>query len=225
MYLGLKGTIATDIFKKQMKINVFWFRRDLRMEDNTGLSHALNSGLRVLPLFIFDTNITEELPGDDHRISFIYETIASLNRELEKMGSSLSVKKGDPLRIWEKLIREYEIESVFLNKDYEPYAIKRDERIKSFLNARGINFMKFKDQVIFEKNEVVKSDGTPYTVFTPYSRVWKKGLTAKDIEPLPSENHAGNFLKRKPSRIPAVAPIISPTICWTVWEVISRPHL
>jgi deoxyribodipyrimidine photo-lyase len=155
-----------------MKINVFWFRRDLRLDDNTGLINALNSGLRVLPLFIFDTNITEELPVDDHRISFIYDTLESLNNELMKVGGSLCVQKGDPLIIWEKLIHEYEIESVFLNKDYEPYAIERDEKIASLLNKKKIRFLKFKDQVIFEENEIIKSDNNPYTIFTPYKNRW-----------------------------------------------------
>lgn len=155
-----------------MKINVFWFRRDLRLDDNTGLINALNSGLRVLPLFIFDTNITEELPVDDHRISFIYDTLESLNNELMKGGGSLCVQKGDPLIIWEKLIHEYEIESVFLNKDYEPYAIERDEKIASLLNKKKIRFLKFKDQVIFEENEIIKSDNNPYTIFTPYKNRW-----------------------------------------------------
>ncbi len=149
------------------------------MDDNTGLSHALKSGLRVLPLFIFDTNITEELPGDDHRISFIYRTLVSLNRELGEMGSSLCVKKGDQVRIWEELTREYEIGSVFLNKDYEPYAIERDEKITSFLNKSGIGFLKFKDQVIFEETEILKSDNNPYTIFTPYKNRWIQKLKEK----------------------------------------------
>lgn len=168
-----------------MKINVFWFRRDLRMDDNTGLSHALNSGLRVLPLFIFDTNITEDLPVDDHRISFIYETLASMNRELEEAGSSLCVKKGDPLRIWEELTMEYELESVFLNKDYEPYAIERDEKIVSFLKKSGIGFRRYKDQVIFEEAEILKSDNNPYTIFTPYKNRWLQ--KAKENLPTPSD--------------------------------------
>lgn len=159
-----------------MKINVFWFRRDLRLDDNTGLRRALDSGLPVLPLFIFDTNITDELPANDPRITFIYETLDSINNELKKTGSSLLVKKGDPLKIWEEVIRSHDVAEVYANRDYEPYAIGRDNKIESFLAKQNISLNLFKDQVIFEKQEVVKPDNTPYTVFTPYRNRWFQKL-------------------------------------------------
>lgn len=160
-----------------MKLNIFWFRRDLRLEDNTGLTEALSSGLPVLPVFIFDTNITNELTPDDPRISFIYETLSSVNSELNKTGSSISVLKGNPLTIWKKLIDSYDINSVFINKDYEPYAIQRDSEIEALLHQKQIPLLRFKDQVVFEEREILKSDNSPYTIFTPYKNRWLQKLS------------------------------------------------
>lgn len=159
------------------KINVFWFRRDLRLDDNTALQQALESGMPVLPIFIFDTNITDDLACDDARISFIHETLAALNRKLERYGSSVYVAKGDPLPIWKDLQDKFEINEVFINRDYEPYAITRDAAVKRLLEGKGITLKSFKDQVIFEEKEIVKPDGQPYTMFTPYSRRWLQGYS------------------------------------------------
>jgi deoxyribodipyrimidine photo-lyase len=158
------------------KINLFWFRRDLRLDDNCGLFHALESGLPVLPLFILDTNLTDELPRDDPRISFILETLTSINHKLNKYGSSLYILKGEPLAVWKTLITSFDIDSVYVNKDYEPYAIERDSSVKNLLKDHGIRLFSFKDQVIFEEREVVKADDSPYTIFTPYSKKWLKEL-------------------------------------------------
>ncbi|NLV18729.1 MAG: deoxyribodipyrimidine photo-lyase [Bacteroidetes bacterium] len=155
-----------------MKINIFWFRRDLRLQDNTALYHALNSGLPVLPVFIFDTNITDDLPEDDPRLNFIYYTLLDINNELSKYGSSLTILKGDPLQKWEELISSYDISEVFINKDYEPYAIERDRQAESLLSKNKIILNRYKDQVIFEENDILKQDGKPYTVFTPYKKRW-----------------------------------------------------
>jgi deoxyribodipyrimidine photo-lyase len=155
-----------------MKINIFWFRRDLRLDDNTGLNIALNSDLPVLPLFIFDTNITDELKKDDPRISFIWDTLSEINNTLKKSGHSLCIIKGEPLLIWKSLINKFEIHSVYTNSDYEPYSIERDLKVASLLSGFNISFHSFKDQVIFEKDEIQKSDKTPYTVFTPYKTTW-----------------------------------------------------
>jgi len=155
-----------------MKISVFWFRRDLRLDDNSGLEAALNSGYPVMPLFIFDTNIIDELPADDPRVSFIYNTLKSLNEEFIKKGSSLNVVKGDPAEVWKKLITTFDIESVYINKDYEPYATERDLSVEKILITRQIPIHRFKDQVIFEGGEILKSDNKPYTVFTPYKNRW-----------------------------------------------------
>lgn len=159
-----------------MKINVFWFRRDLRLEDNTALNSALDSRLPVLPVFIFDTNITDDLRADDPRISFIHESLLAINSELNKSGSSLYVLKSHPERVWRDLARTFDIHSVFANKDYEPYGIKRDKSIEKLLAEKGTEFHVFKDHVIFEENEILKSDRRPYTVFTPYKNSWIKKL-------------------------------------------------
>ncbi|GFD71377.1 deoxyribodipyrimidine photo-lyase [Tenacibaculum sp. KUL113] len=161
------------------KVSIFWFRRDLRLEDNKGLYEALQSGNKVVPLFIFDEDILESLPKNDARVTFIYETLQNLDEELKKHQSSLVVKKGKPLAIWKKLTEEYTIGEVYTNKDYEPYAIKRDKEVADFLASKGITFNAFKDQVIFEENEVVKNDGTPYTVFTPYKNKWLQNFLEK----------------------------------------------
>lgn len=161
------------------KVSIFWFRRDLRLEDNNGLHEALQSGNKVIPLFVFDEDILENLPKNDARVTFIYKTLQNLDEELKKHQSSLVVKKGKPLAIWKKLTEEFIIEAVYTNKDYEPYAIKRDKEVEDFLVSKGIIFNAFKDQVIFEENEVLKNDGTPYTVFTPYKNKWLQNFSEK----------------------------------------------
>ena len=163
-------------------INIFWFRRDLRVNDNTGLAAALESGKKVLPVFIFDTNITEELPCDDARISFIYDSLRRINTFLLSCQSAIEIFKGDPYEIWSTLIRKYKISEVFYNRDYEPYALERDSKICKLLETKGIKCREFKDQVIFEKKEIVKPDGTPYTVFTPYKNTWFRKYEAEGIK-------------------------------------------
>lgn len=185
------------------KIAVFWFRRDLRLEDNHGLFRALSSGLPVLPVFVFDTKILDKLAsGNDARVSFIYNRVQNLKKELEKMGSSLLVFHGEPVEVVERLIADYQVETVITNHDYEPYAKERDERVAKFLQSKGVKFETFKDQVIFEKSEVIKDDGTPYTVFTPYSRKWKQKLSVQGIESFPSENIGEMYLKTEAFRLP-----------------------
>ncbi len=159
----------------------FWFRRDLRLQDNVGLYHALSQDEKVLPVFIFDTDIIEELPKDDARISFIYSELENIDKELKKANSSLLIKKGKPLEIWKELFDEYaSAKAVYTNRDYEPYAIKRDDDIARFLEDKGFEFKTFKDQVIFEKEEVLKDDGAPYVVYTPYMKQWRKTFS-KDL--------------------------------------------
>lgn len=155
-----------------MKINIFWFRRDLRLEDNTALRHALSEEIPVLPIFLFDTEIIDELPGNDARISFIYDTLNALNIELGKHGSSIKTMKGDPEELWRELVQTYEINAVFANKDYEPYSIARDGKIAALLEEKGIPLCLYKDHVILEEREVVKSVNSPYTIFTPYKNRW-----------------------------------------------------
>lgn len=163
-----------------MKVNIFWFRRDLRLEDNTALKSALDSGKPVVPLFIFDTKIVSDLALNDARIGFIYDRIKILNNTLKHYGSSIYLLKGNPADIWSTLLLKYEISDVYFNKDYEPYAIARDLEIKKLLEENEIKVHTFKDQVIFEEDEVVKDNGEPYTVFTPYKKKWLKQFNKSD---------------------------------------------
>lgn len=183
----------------ESKINLFWFRRDLRLDDNHGLYCALTAGLPVLTLFIFDKNILKGIPDEyDRRVNFIYEQVFGIRSKLEKTGSTLFIEYGDPLEVFQKIASRFNIHAVYANHDYEPEAIKRDEKVNSFFKKKNIGFITFKDQVIFEKNEVVKEDGKCYTVFTPYSGKWKKMLAKYPVKNYPSEKLAGNFLKTDP---------------------------
>ena len=176
-----------------MKISIFWYRRDLRLEDNTGLFKALNENKNILPIFIFDDAILDELPEDDARVNFIYESLAKINKQLNKHNTSLQILKGQIDNVWKNLVTTYDIQKVYLNKDYEPYAIKRDQKIKDFLNSIGIEMKSFKDQVIFEENEIVKADGKPYTVFTPYKRKWLEKFTKVNLNSIVNFD---NFYKK-----------------------------
>jgi deoxyribodipyrimidine photo-lyase len=190
------------------KISVFWFRRDLRIYDNAGLYHALKSQYPVLPLFIFDTNILAELEDrQDRRVQFIHRALERLEADLNKAGSSLIVRMGKPAEVWNELMKAYEIVAVYTNHDYEPYAKGRDEEIRKLLFARNILFHTYKNQVIFEKNEILKNDNTPYTVWTPYSRRWKDALNDFYLTGYPSENYLQNFLKIKPVELPTLETI------------------
>lgn len=182
---------------------VYWFRRDLRLTDNTALSEALRSGLEVLPLFIFDDEILQELEVDDPRVYFIYEELEKIHHSLREYGSGLTVLKGKPLDIWKKLIHEHSIGSVYVNSDYEPYAIQRDENVHQLLKSNTIGFYSCKDQVIFEKNEILKKDGLPYTVFTPYKNAWLREFNVNGIgaPPIPKLN---NFLPSE-NQMPSLA--------------------
>lgn len=163
-------------------VNIFWFRRDLRLHDNTGLNKALKSNLPILPIFIFDTNITNELNDDDSRINFIHNQLVKINKKLLSFNSSLKVLHGDPIVVWKQLLKTYSIKEVFFNGDYEPYANKRDLQVHDLLKQHNIGCNVFKDHVIFEKNEITKADGNPYVVFTPFKRKWLKKLEASPIE-------------------------------------------
>ncbi len=155
-------------------MNIFWFRRDLRLDDNVGLFHALNSGEEVLPIFIFDDSILTQLPNDDARVTFIHQQLEKIQSQLKSAGKSLAIFHGKPFEVYQKLISENSIKTVFTNHDYEPYARKRDLELYHLFKENKIEFKTSKDQVIFEKNEVVKDDGTPYVVYTPYSNKWKE---------------------------------------------------
>ncbi|MFL9835952.1 deoxyribodipyrimidine photo-lyase [Flavobacterium sp. ST-75] len=174
-------------------MNIFWFRRDLRIEDNTGLYEALNSDEKVLPIFIFDKNILDELPKSDARVTFIYELLSDLNKAFKSHNSSLAVFHDTPENVFKKLVSENKIKAVYTNHDYEPYALKRDKAILQLFKDNNIVFKHFKDQVIFEKNEVVKDDGTPYVVYTPFMKKWKEKFTESDIRQHHPENKLDNL--------------------------------
>ena len=194
---------------KKDTISIFWFRRDLRLEDNVGLYHALYNaklaGKKVFPIFIFDKTILDKLEDkQDRRVDFIHQTILSLQNQLTAKGKSLHVEYGIPLDVIGNLIKQYNVDSVYTNHDYEPKAIDRDASIQSFLNKHEIEFHPFKDQVIFEKEEVLKDDGKPYTVFTPYSNKWKKYWETNVPKIHPSVKLVDFFMDSKPLLIPSL---------------------
>lgn len=181
-------------------ISIFWFRRDLRLDDNTALSKALSSGKVVLPIFIFDKEILDQLDNkSDKRVDYIHQALQEINEELKKYKSSLKTYFGKPSDVFKKIIKEYTVEAVFCNKDYEPQAIKRDDEISKILSESSVKFYDFKDQVIFEKEEVLKNDNTPYTVYTPYSRKWKENFNKFKFEK--NDGDFSNFYKSKHEEI------------------------
>lgn len=187
------------------KVNIFWFRRDLRLQDNAGLYHALKSDNPVVPVFIFDKNILDKLEDKaDRRVEFIHAALEELQAQLKKIGSSLEVFHDTPIEAYKKLLKRHTIEKVFTNHDYEPYAIERDKSIAKLLKEAGATFSTYKDQVILEKDEVLKDDGKPYTVFTPYSRKWKAVLTEFHLKPYPNKKYFSNFYKQEPQPIPSL---------------------
>ena len=173
------------------EVNIHWLRRDLRLNDNTGLFHALVSGKPVILLFIFDDNIISDLPDEDPRVSFIYNNLLRINSLVSELGSSVIVLKGDWKRIWQDIISLLRIKAVFWNTDYEPYAINRDNEVRNILRENGIESYNYKDQVIFEKDEITKNDSSPYTVFTPYSKKW---LSHLEINGMPERGYSVDHL-------------------------------
>ena len=180
------------------KLTVFWFRRDLRLNDNKGLYEALIGGNKVLPVFIFDTDITSNLNKDDARLTFIYNALGGINNIMRGNRCRVGLYRGTPKDVIKKIIRSFPIEKVIVNHDYEPYALKRDSEISSFLKEEGVVFETYKDQVIYEKSEITKDDGKPYVVYTPYSRKWLTKFYEKGIEYFPSEKHLDKFYTESP---------------------------
>lgn len=197
-------------------VTIFWHRRDLRIEDNAGAYEALKDSQSVLPLFIFDKNILDKLEDkDDARLTFIHQELNRLKNQLEEMGSSMLVKYGFPEAVWTNILENYSVKAVYTNHDYEPYATERDEKIHQLLKDNGIPFKTFKDHVIFEKQEITKKDGGPYTVFTPYSKRWKAKLSSQMIEEdgtslsyffksFPNEKYFDHYIKCEPLQIPGL---------------------
>lgn len=178
------------------KINILWLRRDLRLEDNAAAYHALRSSNPVLVVFIFDRSILDLLGNKaDTRLYFIHRELERIKKQLEKFHSSLMTFYGTPSEVWKNIIEQHDIEEVFANRDYEPYARQRDQQIYEFLQSKQIKFHGYKDQVIFEKDEIVKDDGKPYTIYTPYSRKWKSKLNSFYLKSYLSEKHLGNLMQ------------------------------
>ncbi|WP_339877610.1 deoxyribodipyrimidine photo-lyase [uncultured Algoriphagus sp.] len=189
------------------KVSIFWFRRDLRLEDNHGLFQALNESENVLPLFIFDKNILDKLGNKaDARVEFIYDEITKIHKQLESKDSSLLVKYGDPEAIYKELMSEYQIEAVFTNRDYEPYAKSRDEKIARLLQKHEIPLHKFKDQLIFEPGEILNGSGEFYKVFTPFSKVWLSKFKPEKLEEF-KPMHWKNLLKTSAFKLPTLKEI------------------
>ena len=187
-------------------VSIFWFRRDLRLEDNVGLFHALSENENVLPIFIFDKNILDKLEDKyDRRVHFIHQALEKIQLELTKISSTLLVFNSTPKEIFNKLLIEYKVKRVYVNHDYEPYAQLRDAEILELLNQHHVEFKTYKDQCIFEKKEVVKDDGTPYTVFTPYSNKWKKNLSYLHYKSYETQKHFNHFFKQSPEELPSLS--------------------
>ena len=166
---------------------IFWFRRDLRLDDNHGLFKALKSGYDVLPIFIFDSNITNKLNQNDHRLNYINNVLDDLNKRLSENKKKIYTYKGDPVDIISKLTIKLKIKEIYFNKDYEPYARDRDDKIEKLCMANNVSYNSFKDHVIFEEDQIVKKDGTPYVVYTPYSKKWIEKFQSNQVDSYPSE--------------------------------------
>jgi deoxyribodipyrimidine photo-lyase len=188
----------------EASVAIFWFRRDLRLKDNNGLFQALLQNDHVLPLFIFDTDILDDLEETDPRVSYIYDLVTGLKKLLEDLGSTMIVKYGKPLDVFRELARTYSLTAVYKNHDYEPYSTERDQELALWFKNHGIGFHTFKDQVIFEKNEVVKADGTPYVVYSPYMRAWKEKVNVPDLPVRDLGSVKSSLLTTKPQSMPSL---------------------
>jgi deoxyribodipyrimidine photo-lyase len=186
----------------QPPVTIFWFRRDLRLHDNRGLYEALTASVQVMPLFIFDTDILDPLPVDDHRVTCIYDTLYETQKHLQSQGSGMLIRKGRPVDVLTELLQKYNISAVYANCDHEPYGLARDDSIKTLLANVGIPFHLFLDHLIFQKDQVLKADGSPYIVYTPYSKQWKAMLTDQHVAYYDSESLLAGLYREEQSRFP-----------------------
>ncbi|MCA1763050.1 MAG: deoxyribodipyrimidine photo-lyase, partial [Flavobacteriales bacterium] len=187
------------------KVSFFWFRRDLRLRDNVGLHNALKGEHKVIPLFIFDREILDKLEDpEDARVQFIHRELDAMKKELKNFGSNLLVHYGKPENVWEELIKAHDIVKVHTNRDYEPYARKRDGKISDLLDKNGIAFCDYKDHVIFDRDEILKDDGDPYVVYTPFSRKWLAELKDEHLEEAVTEKYFDNFLQFQAGEMPTL---------------------
>lgn len=186
------------------EVTLFWFRRDLRLEDNAALFYALKENKNVIPLFIFDKNILELLPANDRRIQFIYDALTKIKTELKAMGSDLMVAHDQPNEFYKKIFKQYKVKNIYTNHDYEPKAIERDAEVQKLCDQNKIEFKTYKDHVIFEKNEIQSDSYKSYTVYTPYKKKWLASLSPFYIKPYPNKKYFQNFLKFSAEAIPTV---------------------
>lgn len=186
-------------------LSFFWHRRDLRLHDNAGLYKALKSETKVQPVFIFDSDILQELDSTDFRLPFIHDSVSQLKEAYQSHGSDLWVFVGKPKDVWSQLLQEHQVDKVFTNRDYEPYARQRDEEIGELIARHGIDFIGAKDHVIFEKNEVVKADGTPYLVFTPYSKKWRELCKPFHVSSYPCEKYFSHLASVGQNELPTLS--------------------
>jgi deoxyribodipyrimidine photo-lyase len=178
------------------QIAIHWFRRDLRLYDNHALSLALRSKAPVKPIFIFDTCILDELAEKaDRRVQFIHNELLEMKKTLRAHGSDLAIYHGDPLRVWMDILEQQRVEAVYTNEDYEPYATQRDHKVRHLLSEKGVKFISVKDHILYPKDEVLKDDGKPYTVYTPYMKKWKKRFEMTDLEPFDCELNETSLLE------------------------------
>lgn len=189
-------------------ICIFWFRRDLRIKDNHALYKALSSGLKVLPIFVFDEDILNDLTNpSDPRVTFIYDKLKSIHEDLVLKSAGISIHIGRPIDIFGRLIQDYNIRAVFANKDFEPYGKKRDREIQELLRDKGIKFNLYKDHVIYEGNEILKDDGTPYKVFTAYKKKWLEKFSTEPLNTFPSENLIDHFVNFSDKNFPSLTKV------------------
>jgi len=211
---------------KKEKVTFFWFRRDLRLENNTGLYHALNSGTPVIPLFIFDTLILGELKdSQDKRVNFIPQELVQMQEQLLKYKSSLLVKVGEPEKVWQKLLQEWNIQAVYANTDYEPYATKRDQSVRKLLKKAGINFQLHKDQVIFETDEILKDNDEPYSVYTPYKNKWLDQLDVNQFSKDNSQDLSEKYYHDSNHKIPALEDFGFESVKWQYPDRSMQPDV
>lgn len=189
----------------KQEISICWIRRDLRLTDNAALYHALKGDYPVLLLFIFDKNILDDLNSNDARVTFIYQELQKMDAALQQHGSSMLIKYGTPEEVWAAILSGYDVKQVYTNHDYEPYAIERDDALAEYLRSESITLQTYKDQVIFEKKEITKADGKPYTVFTPYFRQWEKKLDSFYLKAYPVEKYMDHLLPINPLGFPKLS--------------------
>lgn len=188
------------------RVSVFWFRRDLRLKDNVGLYKAASAEYPILPVFIFDPDILTNFEDSfDRRVDYIHQSLTALHEELKNSGSGILTFVGKPTEVFSLLLNKYDVKFVFCNRDYEPYAIQRDTLIYNMCNENGIAFRACKDQVIFDKNDILKQDKSPYTIFTPYAHAWKARLQPSDYSPIDSV--ALNWFQYPPPKMPDLTEI------------------